>query len=52
MHQADSLLHRLEIEDDWIDRPVGPQCIVDRRCPHDRRRPNFGEVILAKQSGQ
>jgi len=44
MHHADSLLNRLETEDDWIDRPVGPQRVVDRRCPRDRRRPDFGEV--------
>ena len=44
MHHADSLLNRLETEDDWIDRPVGPQRVVDRHCPRDRRRPDFGEV--------
>jgi hypothetical protein len=48
MHQADSLLNRLETEDDWIDRPLGPQRVVDRHCPRDRRRPDFGEVERIK----
>ena len=52
MHQADSLLNRLETEDDWIDRPLGPQRVVDRRCPRDRRRPDFGEVKADKSYRQ
>ena len=44
MHQADSSYKRQEIEDDWIDRPMGAQRVVDRHCPPDHRRGDFGEV--------
>ena len=44
MHQADSLLNSLESEDDWNDRPLGPQRVVERHCAPDHRRGDFGPV--------
>jgi hypothetical protein len=38
------LLNRLEPEDDWIDRPLGPQRVVERNRSRDHRRGDFGEV--------
>jgi hypothetical protein len=43
MHQTDPF-RKLEIEDDRIDRPLGPQCIVDRHCPRNHRRRDVGKV--------
>ena len=44
MHQADSVLNILESEDDWIDRPLGPQRIVEQHCAPDHRGGDFGQV--------
>jgi len=50
MHQADSVLNILESEDDWIDRPLGPQRIVEQHCAPDHRRGGFGPVTLVRVS--